>query len=101
MRADQDLDGFIDVVVWVQWQCQGTEVTELAGYSAEIEGALTFTLDPSQPFIPMYELTDEIVLTWVWDSGVNKSEIEAQVQALIDQQKLTASLSPPQLAEPT
>ena len=37
----------------------------------------------------MADLTDEIVMGWVWDSGVNQTEVEAQVQALIDEQKTT------------
>lgn len=91
MRADQNLDGFIDAVVWVQWQCQGVEIDETIDTpfigSAEIEGEVTLQLDPSQPYIPMSDLTDEIVMGWVWDSGVNKATVEAELQAQIDQQK--------------
>lgn len=91
MRADQNLDGFIDAVVWVQWQCQGTEIDETIDPpfigSAEVEGEINLQLDPSQPYIPMSDLTDEIVMGWVWDNGVNQLEVEAEVQALIDAQK--------------
>jgi hypothetical protein len=88
MKADQDLDGLVDAVVWVQWQCNGLEFVGEQPYSAGVEGELTLAPDPSQPFIPMYQLTDEIVMNWVFDNGVNKLEVESQVQALIDAQKV-------------
>lgn len=88
MKADQDYDGLVDAVVWVQWQCYGLEIAETGQpYSAEVEGEVTLTPNPDQPYIPMYELTDEIVMGWVWNSGVNKLEVEAEVQAKIDAQK--------------
>ena len=87
MRADQDLDGLVDAVVWVQWQCYGLEYVGEQPYSAEVEGEVTLAPNPDQSFVPMYELTDEIVMNWVWAGGVNQTEVEAQVQALIDAQK--------------
>lgn len=92
LKADQDLDGFVDAVTWVQWQCYGFEIDgdpedpTWVG-SAETEGDMNLTLDPEQPYIPMNELTDEIVLGWVWANGVDKIAVEAKVQALIDAQK--------------
>lgn len=92
IKANPDIDGYVDVVTWVQWQCYGTEIDgdpenpTFVGY-AEDEGSLDMQFNPDQQFIPMYELTDEIVLNWVWASGVNKELVEADVQAKIDAQK--------------
>lgn len=93
MKADTDLDGFVDVVVWVQWQCYGVEFDDTTdppfSGSAEVQGEIYLQLDPTQPYIPMADLTDEIVMSWVYGSGVNKLAVEAEVQALIDEQKNT------------
>lgn len=67
-----------DVVTHVDWTCQGRE-----SLSAKIP------LDaPGQPFTSFEDLTEELVLSWVWaklDKGfwakLNKEAIEAKVDA--------------------
>ena len=39
------------------------------------------------PAIPYQNLTEEAVLNWVWDSGVDKDAIEQSLIAQIDAQK--------------
>ena len=92
MQANPDIDGYVDVVTWVEWECSGTEIDgdpedpAFVGY-AETSGAVDIPFEPSDQFMPMSELTDEIVLSWVYANGVDKVAVEAEVQAMIDQQK--------------
>jgi hypothetical protein len=60
-------------VVVAHWRCN------TSGGSAY--GACTFTPDPSAPdFVPYEELTEEVVLGWVWGE-VSKSEVENTLEA--------------------
>jgi len=39
------------------------------------------------PTTPYADLTEETVLDWIWANGVDKTEVEASLQAQIDAQK--------------
>jgi hypothetical protein len=41
---------------------------------------------PEGSFTPYADLTQDMVLGWCWDNGVNKDATEAAVQSLIDNQ---------------
>ena len=56
-------------------------------YTASSYGGCGFTYDPSSPdFTPYDELTEEQVLGWCWNAGVDKDEVEASLAANINQQ---------------
>ena len=56
-------------------------------YSASSYGTAGFTYDASSPdFTPYDSLTEEQVLGWVWNDGVDKDATEAALQAKIDAQ---------------
>jgi hypothetical protein len=50
---------------------------------------------PGPDFIPYDELTQEIVLNWIWNSGVSKEATEANVQQQIDNKINPPIVSPP------
>lgn len=87
MKAEQDIDGYVDVVTWVQWSCYGIDLSESGVYTAEQIGEINLPFTPSDQFIPMSKLTDNIVNEWVWSNGVNKPAVEAAVIADIEAQK--------------
>ena len=70
-------------VIVAHWRCDAVD----GEFSAGAYGSCGFTPDPdSEGYIPFDELTQDDVLGWVW--GVeDKAEIEAKVQAKIDEQK--------------
>jgi hypothetical protein len=69
-------------VVEVGWRCNG----EQEGFSSTIYGSAGFTYNEGEPFTPFNQLTQEQVLEWVWSNGVDKVEVEANVQRHLDDQ---------------
>lgn len=57
-------------------------------YSASAYGICGFTPDPDAPgFKPYEEVTEDEVLDWCWDSGVDKEAAEASLEAQIEGKK--------------
>ena len=73
-------------VIVAHWQC-----TEVDGdYSARSYSTQSFTYDASSPdFIPYADLTEEVVLQWVWDEmGVDEvTRIQESLHSNIEEQK--------------
>ena len=70
-------------VVTAYWRVIGTE----DGHSATNYGGCGFAPDPtSDDFIAYDDLTEDVVLGWVWEQ-VNRDDIEAALIAQIDQLK--------------
>lgn len=84
-------DGLTDVVVTAHWQCTGTQDE----YSAQVYGTASFTLEQGAGFTPYADLTQDQVLGWVWNSGVDKDATEANVTA-----QLEAQINPPIVTPP-
>jgi hypothetical protein len=74
-------------VIVSHWRVTATEVDGENTYTASAYGSCGFTPDPSAPdFVPYDQLTQEMVLNWVW--GVeDKAEIEAKLTAKIEDEK--------------
>jgi hypothetical protein len=75
-------DGEQDVVFNVHWTLSGTDGT----YSGSTYGSQGVSVDSTGPFTPYADLTQEQVLGWIWDSGVDKDAQEANVAAQIEAQ---------------
>lgn len=91
----QTSDGFITTA---HWQCTGVD----GDYSASVYA--TCSWQPGTPTIPYAQVTQQEVLDWCWDSGVDKAATEAAVAAQIAAQKnpVTATGTPwGQAASPT
>lgn len=75
-----DMDGAVVVAHW--------RVSEVDGdYSASSYGTVGFTPDPTAPgYVPYADLTEEMVLGWVWES-VDQEATEAALAANIADQK--------------
>lgn len=85
--STQTIDGYTDVVLTAQWTCFGTETTgsPVKVYNTQANGVCSFPIPASGgSFTPYPQLTQEQVLGWCYASGVNQTEIEATVQATID-----------------
>jgi hypothetical protein len=70
-----------DVVITAHWRCNGTDGT----YSGTVYGATSFG-QPADNFIPYADLTQEQVLGWCWNSGVDKEATEANIDGQIANQ---------------
>jgi hypothetical protein len=87
-----------DVVITADWRCNGTETIgtgdDVKTYSGTCYGSASFQ-PPSGSFTPYEDLTEQQVLDWCYASGVNKTAIEANVTAQIENQ-----INPPVIAPP-
>jgi len=83
-------DGQADVVFTVHWTCAGTDGI----YNASIYSTCSVPA-PTTNFTPYDQLTQEQVLGWVWANGVDKDEIEANLNQQIATQKNPPVVTPP------
>ena len=78
-----------DVVITADWRCNGTETTGSGDteqtYSGTCYGSCSFA-PPSGSFTPYEDLTQEQVLGWCYENGVDKNAIEANVSLQIENQ---------------
>jgi hypothetical protein len=79
-----------DVVITADWRCNGTQDQ----YSGTCYGSTSFA-PPSGSFTPYPDLTEQQVLGWCYENGVDKTAIEANVTAQIENQ-----IDPPIIAPP-
>ena len=75
--STQEINGFPEVVLTVGWNLEGSDGT----YTSNIYS--TVSLNPPQEgdpdYTPYADLTEEQVLGWVWENGVDKDAAEATV----------------------
>jgi hypothetical protein len=81
---------FTDVVITADWRCNGSQDQ----YSGTCYGSASFA-PPSGSFTPYEDLTEQQVLDWCFANGVDKTAIEANVTAQIENQ-----INPPVIAPP-
>lgn len=71
-------------VIVAHWRCNALDDS----YAASSYGTCGFTPDPESPdYIPYDQLTESDVLGWCWADGVDKDQIETNLQKNIDEQK--------------
>lgn len=90
MPAYPQVEGQTDVVFQVNWSCGATEDR----LSASSVGAVPVTYTAGSPYTPYDQLTQEQVWGWV-NPQIDRTEIESNLQALIDAQKTPVVVTPP------
>jgi hypothetical protein len=80
-----------DVVFTVHWQCTGTDGT----YTASVYSTCAIPTPDPADFVPYDQLTQDMVLGWIWEDGVDKAATEAAVQQQIDNQINPPVVTPP------
>lgn len=94
MRSStQDISGFPEVVVTAGWRCNGTEQDQATSVYSTVSFLPPQAGDPN--FTPYNQLTQDQVLSWVWQSGVDKAATEAAVQT-----QLNALINPAEVQLP-
>jgi hypothetical protein len=91
--STQEINGFTEVVLSAGWRCTGVD----GEFSASAYGLVTFPQpEEGGSYTPYADLTEEQVLGWVWENGVDKDAAEAsvtgQVQALVNPSVVTPAL---------
>lgn len=90
MPSYAQIDGQSDVVFEVNWQCLAKD----ENYSAVSAGTVPLTYTAGSPFTPYADLTQEQVWGWI-NPSIDRPEIEANLQAMIDEQKNPPVVTPP------
>jgi hypothetical protein len=80
-----------DVVITADWRCNGLQ----DNYSGTCYGSTSFAPPSGSGFTPFDKLTQDQVLSWCFANGVDKTAIEANVTAQIENQ-----INPPIIAPP-
>jgi len=80
-----------DVVITADWRCNGSQDQ----YSGTCSGSASFQPPSGSGFTPYDQLTEQQVLDWCYANGVDKTAIEANVTAQIENQ-----INPPIIAPP-
>ena len=77
-----------DVVFTVHWDCLGSEIVSGSTYNGRVYGATGVTYHSGSTFTPYNQLSQDVVLGWVWDSigQDQKSNYENSVQTQINNQ---------------
>ena len=78
-------------VIVCHWRSNASETVgegdDAVTYSATNYGTCGFTPDPSSSdWVAYDDITEDLALSWCFDSGVDKDAIEASLQANIDGQ---------------
>jgi hypothetical protein len=78
-----------DVVITANWRCNSVETIgtgdEAKTYTGTAYGSCSFA-PPTGSFTPYLDLSEEQILGWCYENGVNKTAIEANVTAQIENQ---------------
>jgi len=89
---------YSDVVITADWRCNGIETIgtgdDAKTYSGTCYGSTSFA-PPTGSFTPYEDLTEAQVLNWCYANGVDKTAIEANVTAQIENQ-----INPPVVSLP-
>ena len=93
MDCYPEVDGDTDVVFNVHWTLTGVD----GDYTGSVYGSQGVTLDPTAPFVPYEKLSEERVLSWVWDAmGPEQiAAYEASVAGQIGNQINPPVVTPP------
>ena len=70
-----------DVVITADWRCNGSQDS----YSGTCYGSCSFA-PPTEGFTPYDQLTEQQVLDWCYQNGVDQTAIEANVTQQIQNQ---------------
>ena len=83
---------YTNVVITINYVCTGRD--EEANVGANSFGSVSVTLDPESPYTPYDQLTEDQVWGWIWDSGVVKADIEANLDTMIADMKTPKIVTP-------
>jgi hypothetical protein len=84
-----EAEGQTDVAFQVNWQCSANDGT----YNASTYGSVALVYTAGEPFTPYAQLTQEQVWGWC-DTQINRPEIEANLQTMLDAQANPTVVTP-------
>lgn len=82
--------GNADVVYNAHWRCTGND----GDASSSVYGTCSIPYAGGS-FTPYQDLTQQEVLDWVWENGVNQQEVEANVTSQVNAILNPTTVTPP------
>lgn len=83
--CEQTLDGYKDVITRVQWRCSAVAVSnDVVTKYAQEEGWVDLAFDPSKPYIERSDVSESMIIEWLWDGYIDRSAIETEVLQLLN-----------------
>lgn len=92
MPAYSQIDGQSDVVFEVNWSCQAMDGK--MPLNAVTAGSVSVPYVAGSQFTPYDQLTQEQVWGWI-NPSIDRPAVEANLQAMIDEQKNPPVVTPP------
>jgi len=80
-----------DYVVTVHWACNGTDGT----HNTSVYSTCSLPVVQGESFVPYSQLTEQIVLGWIYANGVDKDATEAAVAKQIQEMIAPTVQTPP------
>ena len=71
-----------NVVSTIHWRANAQD--DATGITASIYSTAGVTFDPEAAFVDFTSLTEQQVLDWLWNSGVDKDQTEQNLQSQLD-----------------
>ena len=71
-----------NVVSTIHWRANAQD--DATGIIATIYSTAGVTFDPEAAFVDFTSLTEQQVLDWLWNSGVDKDQTEQNLQSQLD-----------------
>ena len=79
----------------MQWKCSGEDSVNEVVYKALVNGCTELKFDPSAPFTPYSQLTEDEIFKWCVGAGLREDIVEARIADDIKKQ-----VSPPFIVPP-
>lgn len=90
MDTKPSADGLTNVVCGVGWFVKATDATVVPAISADTTGHTKLGAPSPADFTPYSELSEEIVLNWVWKTDGTQTAVEQLLAAVIAEKKAPA-----------
>jgi hypothetical protein len=91
MSCYPQAEGETDVVFTVGWRCNATDGT----FNATQYGSVGVPYVAGNPYTPYAQLTQDQVLGWVWENGVDKDAVQVALDTNIANQVNPPVVNPP------
>jgi hypothetical protein len=88
-----ELNGLTDVVFKVEWTCLAEEQDGDKNYNTQWMDKTIVPIETGDQFTPFQQLTEEQILGWVWQTGLDKNYIESRLVEGINEQKTAPSIT--------
>jgi hypothetical protein len=83
----EELNGQTNVVFKVEWCCLAEEQVNDNSYSTQWLDKTFLNVELTDQFTPYQQLTEQQILEWIWQTDVDKTNIESRLNDGLNEQK--------------